>query len=167
MSSFTNRVATAAIAAVAWPCCAAAAAESPAPIAFADDAPISLSSTRVDVQVVNNTAVEWTLSVSAYVLGADGGGERIAVAADLPTTIGAGDSATLALGPVPGDVQKASGFVVVTGRRDGETTIARGKLLVAQAVPKPQVTKWSGSNQHFTISGAASGVPDLPLEGSV
>jgi len=156
-------VAVAAIAvAAAYP--HVAAADSPAPIAFSDQSPLALSTEKADAQLVNNTTSEWTLSATAYLV-TDNGASRISVPVDLPKTIGAADTAALVLAPSSSDTKAASGFVVVTATSGGQTTVARRELQVAPATPAPLVDKWSGSNQSFTISGAASGLPDLPLNG--
>ena len=141
----------------------AAAAESPAAIAFADGSPLALSTEKnVQAQVVNNTASTWTLSAEAYLIPDNAA--RVPVAVQLQDTVGPAGTATLVLDPSR-DVGEATGFVVVTASQAGETTVARRGLVVAPTTPTPQVEKWSGSNQHFTISGAASGLPDLPLTG--
>lgn len=146
--------------------CATAGAQAPPPITFAEQTPVSLSTEPVYVQVVNDTVTEWTLSVTASfdVVNDDVG--SVPVTAEAPPTIGAGQSVTIELGPVQSAVTTASGFVVVTATGGGEAVVARRGLVVAPTAPKPKVEKWSGSNQDLTVSGAASGLPDLPLEGS-
>lgn len=141
-----------------------AGAEADAPIAFAEQSAVTLSTNAVPVQLVNNTASEWTLSVMAYLDVADDVVSSRTVDATAPATISEGGSVIVEVGPSPADVTTGTGFVVVTASRAGETVVARRALLVT-AVSEPQIEKWSGSNQLFTVSGAARGLPDLPLTG--
>lgn len=134
-------------------------------IAFADAAALSLSTKPVRAQLVNNTAVDWELTGTAYLDIVDDEVIPREVRVTLPMSVAPGASVIVEVGPVPDGVTNATGFVVVTGKSGAEQAVARRALTVGPSVLKPRVEKWTASNQSLTISGAAHGTPSVSLSG--
>ncbi len=140
-------------------------ADTTPPIAFADAGALSLSTDPVRAQLVNNTASAWQLTATAYLDMMDDTIATREVSVTVPASVAPGASVIVEVGPAPAGVTTATGFLVVTGTTGGERAVARRALTVGPSALKPRFEKWTASNQSLTVSGAAHGMPMLPLSG--
>lgn len=134
-------------------------------IAFADSGALTLATDAVRAQLVNNTATAWQLTATAYLDIVDDSVATREVPVSVPSSVPPGASVIVEVGPSPEGVTTATGFVVVTGTRDGDVALARRALIVGPSTLTPRIEKWTASNQSWTASGAAHGIPPLPLSG--
>ncbi len=135
-------------------------AETIQPIAFADATTLTVGTDPSRVELVNNTADPWTLSVSGSLDLVNDAVATRRLVTSAPPIIPGGESIVIVVEPPPADVTKGSGFLVVTASRTGAQVVARRALAItAAAAAKPRIDKWTGSNQHATL-------PTVPLEGA-